>query len=225
MIGDRIGHRTTRFSVTGSRVTNYSRGVERSVFDSATAENNPAMNIPVPPLNDKDRDWRFRQKPCDNLGDVFLPEEEFVTGVDETEYEREQTREHYYRYIADQCRKNCPFLGLCSREAILSAQMLARMQGSPARLYGVWGGIIFRGREGRPQYQNKLERLYEQATGETTWEPLNSNPTAPPSQSESQPSARDTSGQNSAMTTMSIPAESTSGSLPEPTVTECSLNR
>ena len=127
------------------------------------------MQYTVPALPERFAGWMDRQKPCDNLVDVFVPDDEFESG-DETNWERKET-EMTGAYVRDQCKKNCPFSALCSREALVVARDIAQWQGAMGRLYGVWGGVMFSGGETRARYQKKLDRMAEQMNNrEIPWE-------------------------------------------------------
>ncbi|QXN73382.1 WhiB family transcription factor [Gordonia phage Bonum] len=185
----RLGnHANAAFYFQGVRVVASQRiegpTVEERVFGTPRqVERNVAMEFEVPEVPADLRGWRSELKPCDGLGDTFIPPE-FDLG--DTKWDQELTREHK-RFVEKRCKQDCPFLALCSRDALSAAQDFARFQGVAARLHGTWAGVTFTGREGAPQYRNKLTRIADQMnSGEITWEPSSSFPTTQQTSNESQ---------------------------------------
>lgn len=147
---------------------------ERAFPPPRQPERNVAMEFDVPKIPIGHREWRAQLKPCDDLGDAFVPPD-FDLG--DTRWDQELSRQHT-KFVEARCRNDCPFLALCSRDALVAAQDFARFQGVAARLHGTWAGVTFNGREGAPQYRNKLIRIADQMnSGEITWEPSSSFPT------------------------------------------------
>lgn len=184
MIGASRGNRPRQATADRSTISGgYATIPERAEGTSSSgAGNNPAMLYTVPKLPAEHADWRDNPKPCNDLTDFFVPDE---APEGETTSERDE-RLAEAAYVRARCAKDCPFRALCSREALAVAQDMAEWQGVTARLYGIWGGITFRGTEARTQYMNKLDKLVEQMnTGEITWEQSNSNQTVQSSPSES----------------------------------------
>ena len=168
----RQGH---SFHIKGTNLVSSLRPKSEDPIPDSAAYYNPAMDYELP--RSQGSLWRLADKPCDGFDGDFLTDGDEDSGVPQGGSES----------TAKLCR-GCPVLSSCSREGLATAQQLARMQGAKGRLYGIWGGVAFRGREERARYIKKLDKLFDQIqttddTGETTWEPSPSRATTRQSKS------------------------------------------
>ncbi|WGH20856.1 WhiB family transcription factor [Gordonia phage Commandaria] len=190
--------RASSLSVTGRRIARSLSPTDPKIFAAYAVEENPAMAYDLPDLPRPLRDWQHEGKPCDWFPESFVPSDgDDPDNLLTAEQLKERTR------LADlrnrkECLSNCRFLDLCSRDALAAAQAMARHQGSAARICGTWAGVTFTGREGKPQYERKLDKLVDQikSGGRIPWEPLSSNQTTLPSSNESKPSELEMCGQS-----------------------------
>ncbi|AXQ61392.1 WhiB family transcription factor [Gordonia phage Marietta] len=196
----RQGARASSISITGQRIQSSLRDPDRKKFIGPAPQKNPVMLFVVPDVPEDRRDWRREMKPCDFDWDTFITPDE-----DEEQHEKNRRSTSWHirekqrqKDVARICTEECPFLDLCSRDAMVVAQDLAKLHGKYGRLTGVWAGVSFTGRENHEQYTEKLTTLHDQIiNGENIpWPPSSSNPTTHPFSNASSASALAASGQN-----------------------------